>query len=76
MVSIYKKYVGVNGAIDKGSMTVLAECVRCYAGLAVLGGWSEWEDEESFEGLRRDGANGGVGDLTFSPNNGMRRGFS
>jgi len=39
MVGIFKKHAGVTGKVDEMSISSLAECVRCYTGLAALCGF-------------------------------------
>jgi len=41
MVGLFKKYLGVNGKVDEKCQPALAECVKCYAGLATLCGYVE-----------------------------------
>ena len=39
MVGVFKKYTGVSGKIDPAIRALVEECVRCYTGLSVLGGF-------------------------------------
>lgn len=39
MVGVFKKYAGVNGKVNANIVPLVAECVRCYTGLATLCGF-------------------------------------
>ncbi|EXJ78823.1 hypothetical protein A1O1_09225 [Capronia coronata CBS 617.96] len=55
MVGVFKKYAGVNGKLDAKIRPLVAECVRCYTGLATLSGFIDFEDASGLDPTQYQG---------------------
>ncbi|EHY53218.1 Nucleoporin [Exophiala dermatitidis] len=49
MVGVFKKYAGVNGKMDAKLRPLVAECIRCYTGLATICNFVDFEDTSGLD---------------------------